>query len=105
MEKKTIKVNTPKATPKKTVQKKSTTQTSKVIYTCPMHPEVQRSKPGSCPKCGMDLEKKTIKVNAPKTAPKKTVDKPVPTKTQPVQTDDHNHADHQVKEQPKTQQP
>ena len=26
------------------------------IYTCPMHPEVQRDKPGACPKCGMDLE-------------------------------------------------
>lgn len=25
-------------------------------YTCPMHPEVQSEKPGSCPKCGMALE-------------------------------------------------
>jgi Cu+-exporting ATPase len=25
-------------------------------YTCPMHPEVVRVGPGSCPKCGMDLE-------------------------------------------------
>jgi P-type Cu+ transporter len=25
-------------------------------YTCPMHPEVQAGKPGSCPKCGMALE-------------------------------------------------
>ncbi len=25
-------------------------------YTCPMHPEIQRDKPGSCPICGMDLE-------------------------------------------------
>ena len=25
-------------------------------YTCPMHPEVQSDKPGSCPKCGMALE-------------------------------------------------
>ncbi len=25
-------------------------------YTCPMHPEVRRSAPGSCPKCGMTLE-------------------------------------------------
>ncbi|MEP6647546.1 MAG: multicopper oxidase domain-containing protein [Saprospiraceae bacterium] len=33
-----------------------------VIYTCPMHPEVQSSKPGSCPKCGMALEKKKEKI-------------------------------------------
>lgn len=25
-------------------------------YTCPMHPEVQSDRPGSCPKCGMALE-------------------------------------------------
>ena len=28
------------------------------IYTCPMHPEVISDKPGTCPKCGMDLELK-----------------------------------------------
>lgn len=27
-----------------------------VQYTCPMHPEIVTSKPGSCPKCGMALE-------------------------------------------------
>lgn len=26
-----------------------------VLYTCPMHPEVVRSAPGSCPECGMTL--------------------------------------------------
>ena len=26
------------------------------IYTCPMHPEVRRSRPGTCPICGMTLE-------------------------------------------------
>ena len=30
------------------------------IYTCPMHPEVQSDKPGKCPKCGMNLEKKAM---------------------------------------------
>ncbi len=25
------------------------------IYTCPMHPEVRKDKPGQCPKCGMTL--------------------------------------------------
>ncbi len=29
-------------------------------YTCPMHPEVVRSQPGSCPICGMALEPRTI---------------------------------------------
>jgi Cu+-exporting ATPase len=29
------------------------------IYTCPMHPEIERDAPGSCPKCGMALEPKT----------------------------------------------
>jgi len=32
----------------------------KVIYTCPMHPEVQQDHPGNCPKCGMVLEPKTM---------------------------------------------
>jgi heavy metal translocating P-type ATPase len=27
-----------------------------VLYTCPMHPEVQQIGPGACPKCGMALE-------------------------------------------------
>jgi hypothetical protein len=30
-----------------------------VIYTCPMHPDVQASAPGKCPKCGMNLEPKS----------------------------------------------
>ncbi len=30
------------------------------LYTCPMHPEVEQRDPGSCPKCGMDLEPKTV---------------------------------------------
>ncbi|MBX3225650.1 MAG: HAD-IC family P-type ATPase, partial [Labilithrix sp.] len=29
-------------------------------YTCPMHPEVEQLGPGSCPKCGMALEPKTV---------------------------------------------
>ena len=28
-----------------------------VIYSCPMHPEVTSKQAGTCPKCGMDLEK------------------------------------------------
>jgi Cu+-exporting ATPase len=34
-----------------------------MIYTCPMHPEVDQDHPGACPKCGMTLEPKTIGVD------------------------------------------
>jgi len=30
------------------------------VYTCPMHPEIEQIGPGACPKCGMDLEPKTL---------------------------------------------
>src|SRR5258706_6289580 len=33
---------------------------SSVEYTCPMHPEIVRPGPGSCPICGMALEPRTI---------------------------------------------
>ena len=36
----------------------SATAASKKEYTCPMHPEVVKNKPGKCPKCGMKLEEK-----------------------------------------------
>ncbi len=29
-------------------------------YTCPMHPEIVRSAPGTCPICGMALEPRTV---------------------------------------------
>src|SRR3990172_5803360 len=31
-----------------------------VEHTCPMHPEVRQAGPGSCPKCGMALEARTV---------------------------------------------
>jgi membrane fusion protein, copper/silver efflux system len=31
------------------------------IYTCPMHPEIIRNKPGKCPICGMNLVQKVTK--------------------------------------------
>jgi Cu+-exporting ATPase len=31
-----------------------------VEYTCPMHPEIVRNAPGSCPICGMALERRTV---------------------------------------------
>jgi Cu+-exporting ATPase len=33
---------------------------TRTVYTCPMHPEVERDTPGSCPKCGMELEPKYV---------------------------------------------
>jgi len=30
-----------------------------MIYTCPMHPEIERDRPGNCPICGMALEPKS----------------------------------------------
>lgn len=35
------------------------------IYTCPMHPEIERDQPGDCPICGMALELKTISARSP----------------------------------------
>ena len=32
-------------------------QSAGLKYTCPMHPEVVSDKPGTCPKCKMDLVK------------------------------------------------
>jgi Cu+-exporting ATPase len=34
--------------------------TARTLWTCPMHPEVVRDGPGSCPICGMALEPKTV---------------------------------------------
>jgi Cu+-exporting ATPase len=31
----------------------------KIIYTCPMHPQIEQDHPGQCPICGMALELKT----------------------------------------------
>ncbi len=31
-------------------------QSTEMIYTCPMHPEIRQIGPGTCPKCGMALE-------------------------------------------------
>ncbi|MEI6765301.1 MAG: heavy metal-binding domain-containing protein [Bacteroidota bacterium] len=45
--------------------------TEKVVYTCPMHPEVISDKPGKCPKCGMELVKKEPAMNMDSAAMKK----------------------------------
>jgi predicted RNA-binding Zn-ribbon protein involved in translation (DUF1610 family) len=49
--------------------KKDTVQHA-LFYTCPMHPNVKSDKPGSCPKCGMDLilsKKEELKKEVTKT--------------------------------------
>ncbi|MDB5250468.1 MAG: multicopper oxidase type 3 [Segetibacter sp.] len=58
-------VNTDKHRP----QSKEEQQNNK-FYTCVMHPEVQVHKPGTCPKCGMALIKKSIKAGSSKASQK-----------------------------------
>ena len=43
---------------KKDVHATHQTEIVKDIYTCPMHPQIIRDKPGNCPICGMQLVKK-----------------------------------------------
>jgi len=40
---------------------------SEIIYTCPMHPEIESTQAGSCPKCGMALEPRDIPIATNKT--------------------------------------
>ena len=42
-----------------------------IYFTCVMHPEIHASMPGNCPKCGMTLVKKAIKVATPNSSPQK----------------------------------
>jgi Cu+-exporting ATPase len=42
------------------LESESPLPTTKVEYTCPMHPEIVRPGPGSCPICGMALEPRTV---------------------------------------------
>jgi Cu+-exporting ATPase len=64
-----------RAAPDKYMQAKQVTPASQPApkiepqteYTCPMHPEVKQSGPGSCPKCGMALEPATVSAPAKRT--------------------------------------
>ena len=76
---------------------------TKTIWTCPMHPQIQRSGPGNCPICGMKLVKKTIKVAKPKVTPKQPVKEQVPEKKDPdmkmdttKKDDTHKHEEKMV---------
>ena len=44
---------------------RTNTQT-KIVYSCPMHPEVKSRKKGRCPKCGMDLRPVKAATSQPK---------------------------------------
>jgi len=59
-----------------TGKKSSSTKTEmtkdSVYYTCTMHPEVKMANPGKCPKCGMTLVKKTVKITNTKMEAMKT---------------------------------
>lgn len=37
----------------------------KMLYTCPLHPEVKSNEPGKCPECGMDLVLETLDTGEP----------------------------------------
>jgi len=44
-------------------------QTGGQKYTCPMHPEIVRDEPGTCPKCGMALDPMTVSAEEEETNP------------------------------------
>jgi uncharacterized protein with PIN domain len=44
-----------------TLHEKRDTLAPKVVYTCPMHSDIQQEKSGKCPKCKMNLVQKEIK--------------------------------------------
>ena len=46
--------------PAPAAKKTATVGRADAVYTCPMHPEIEQIGPGACPKCGMDLEPKTL---------------------------------------------
>ena len=54
----------PNSAPSATAARSPSSGRPDVIYTCPMHPEIERIGPGACPKCGMDLEPKTLQLDA-----------------------------------------
>lgn len=53
--------------PEEMVQEQGASQEAKekVVYACPMHPDVRQDKPGECPICGMPLEAQSAESEAP----------------------------------------
>jgi len=52
-------------TARDTLPKGKADTATETVYICGMHPEVISDQPGNCPKCGMELLAKTVKVKAP----------------------------------------
>jgi FtsP/CotA-like multicopper oxidase with cupredoxin domain len=86
-------------------------QEQAIIYTCRMHPEIQSSKPGICPKCGMVLIKQKPKAKIPaRTTPayikgQKRVVAPQPKLNkveQPKSKSKENKEESRLEEKPKT---
>ena len=69
-------------------------QTQPATYTCIMHPEIHATKPGKCPKCGMDLIKEKAKP-LKKTVKKYQASKVAPVEANPIQTKAVNNDLHQ----------
>jgi Cu+-exporting ATPase len=55
----------PQADPSSKHSASTTPAGAKTEWTCPMHPEIVRSGPGSCPVCGMALEPRTVSAEEP----------------------------------------
>jgi hypothetical protein len=73
-------------------------QQKKVIFTCSMHPEVEKPEPGNCPICGMTLIKKTISIKISKSSrkmPAERKDEQGQSKTHPSLPDTSKALDHQ----------
>ena len=53
-------LNKPGERTQREVDHQSSPGSANMLYTCPMHPEVEQLGPGTCPKCGMALEPKDV---------------------------------------------